>query len=78
MNEFPLPPAWVLDRLRDGLVIPAHPLATHAPPKTGHAPSARTDALLPRGGSGGLAVGVHTTQFAIREPKHGLLRPCLN
>jgi dihydrodipicolinate synthase/N-acetylneuraminate lyase len=28
-------------------------------------------------GAGGLAVGVHTTQFAIREPKHGLLRPVL-
>jgi dihydrodipicolinate synthase/N-acetylneuraminate lyase len=29
------------------------------------------------GGAGGLAVGVHTTQFAIREPKHGLYRPVL-
>ena len=28
-------------------------------------------------GSGGIAVGVHTTQFAIREPQHGLLRPVL-
>jgi len=26
-------------------------------------------------GAGGVAVGVHTTQFAIREPKIGLLRP---
>jgi hypothetical protein len=28
-------------------------------------------------GAGGLAVGVHTTQFAIREPQHGLFRPVL-
>jgi hypothetical protein len=28
-------------------------------------------------GAGGLAVGVHTTQFAIREPKHGMFKPIL-
>ena len=28
-------------------------------------------------GAGGVAVGVHTTQFAIREPKHGLFKPVL-
>jgi dihydrodipicolinate synthase/N-acetylneuraminate lyase len=28
-------------------------------------------------GAGGLAVGAHTTQFAIRDPKIGLLRPVL-
>jgi hypothetical protein len=28
-------------------------------------------------GAGGLAVGVHTTQFAIRNPEHGLFRPVL-
>jgi hypothetical protein len=28
-------------------------------------------------GAGGIAVGVHTTQFAIREPKHSLLEPVL-
>jgi hypothetical protein len=28
-------------------------------------------------GAGGLAAAVHTTQFAIREPRHGLLRPVL-
>ena len=29
-------------------------------------------------GAGGIAVGVHTTQFAIRDPKIGLLRPVLD
>jgi Dihydrodipicolinate synthetase family len=28
-------------------------------------------------GAGGVAVGVHTTQFAIREARHGLFRPIL-
>ncbi|HEX2999283.1 MAG TPA: dihydrodipicolinate synthase family protein, partial [Armatimonadota bacterium] len=28
-------------------------------------------------GAGGIAVGVHTTQFAIREPRYGLFRPVL-
>ena len=28
-------------------------------------------------GAGGIAVAVHTTQFAIRDPRHGLLRPVL-
>jgi dihydrodipicolinate synthase/N-acetylneuraminate lyase len=28
-------------------------------------------------GSGGLAVGVHSTQFAIRDPEHNLFRPVL-
>jgi hypothetical protein len=28
-------------------------------------------------GAGGVAVGVHTTQFAIRDPRYGLLRPVL-
>jgi dihydrodipicolinate synthase/N-acetylneuraminate lyase len=29
-------------------------------------------------GAGGLAAGVHTTQFAIRDPRHGLFRPVLS
>ena len=64
-------------RLFDGICIPAHPLAL--------TPERRLDERRQRGltryylaaGAGGLAVGVHTTQFAIREPKHGLLRPVL-
>jgi dihydrodipicolinate synthase/N-acetylneuraminate lyase len=67
----------VLNRLRDGLVIPAHPLAL----TTGRKLDERRQRALTRyylaAGAGGLAVGVHTTQFAIREQKHGLLRPVL-
>jgi dihydrodipicolinate synthase/N-acetylneuraminate lyase len=60
-------PAEVLAPLRRGCVIPAHPLALDAARKL----DARRQRALARyyldAGSGGLAVGVHATQFAIRE-----------
>ena len=63
--------------LRNGVVIPAHPLALTA----GRRLDERRQRALTRyyldAGAGGLAVGVHTTQFAIRDPKHGLYRPVL-
>jgi Dihydrodipicolinate synthetase family len=64
-------------RLLQGLVIPAHPLALDA----NRCLDERRQRALTRyylaAGAGGLAVGVHTTQFAIREPRYGLLRPVL-
>ncbi|MDE3151317.1 MAG: dihydrodipicolinate synthase family protein [Gemmatimonadota bacterium] len=61
--------------LREGQVIPAHPLAL-TPRRT---LDERRQRALTRyyadAGAGGIAVGVHTTQFAIRE--HGLYRPVL-
>ncbi len=72
-----MPPAWVLTALREGLVIPAHPLAL----TTARRLDERSQRALTRyyhaAGAGGLAVGVHTTQFEIREPCHGLYRPVL-
>ena len=68
-------PAEVLARLRRGAVIPAHPLALDADRKL----DARRQRALSRyyldAGAGGLAVGVHTTQFAIRDV--GLYQPVL-
>jgi len=64
-------------RLRQGLVIPAHPLALTA----GRRLDERHQRALTRyylaAGAGGIAVGVHTTQFEIRDPKVGLYRPVL-
>ncbi len=63
--------------LQRGLVIPACPLALNAGRKLDER---RQRALLryyAAAGAGGVAVGVHTTQFAIRAPAHGLLRPVL-
>jgi dihydrodipicolinate synthase/N-acetylneuraminate lyase len=67
----------VREHLRAGTVIPAHPLALDA--------SRRLDERRQRGltryyidaGAGGVAVGVHTTQFAIRDSRVGLYRPVL-
>jgi dihydrodipicolinate synthase/N-acetylneuraminate lyase len=63
--------------LKSGVVIPAHPLAL-TPNRT---LDERRQRALTRyymdAGAGGLAVGVHTTQFAIREPRHGMYRPVL-
>ncbi|WP_119419584.1 dihydrodipicolinate synthase family protein [Desertibaculum subflavum] len=68
-------PAEVLATLRRGTVIPAHPLALDANRKL----DTRRQKALSRyyidAGAGGLAVGVHTTQFAIRET--GLYEPVL-
>jgi hypothetical protein len=68
-------PAEILTTLRRGAVIPAHPLALDADRKL----DARRQRALSRyyldAGAGGLAVGVHTTQFAIRDV--GLYRPVL-
>ena len=70
-------PADILAALRRGVVIPAHPLALDA----GRRLDERRQRALSRyyidAGAGGLAVGVHTTQFAIRDAQHGLLRPVL-
>ncbi|HYF35758.1 MAG TPA: hypothetical protein VD994_10740, partial [Prosthecobacter sp.] len=63
--------------LQAGLVIPACPLALNAERKLDER---RQRALLryyTAAGAGGVAVGVHTTQFAIREPQHGLFQPIL-
>jgi dihydrodipicolinate synthase/N-acetylneuraminate lyase len=64
-------------RLLEGMVIPAHPLAlTHKRKLDERSQKGLTRYYLDAG-AGGLAVGVHTTQFAIREPRFGLHRPVL-
>ncbi len=57
------------------MVIPAHPLALTAERKLDERRQRALSRYYLEAGAGGLAVGVHTTQFAIRE--RGLLRPVL-
>jgi dihydrodipicolinate synthase/N-acetylneuraminate lyase len=68
-------PAETLALLRQGTVIPAHPLALDSSRRL----DTRHQRALTRyyldAGAGGLAVGVHSTQFAIREA--GLYEPVL-
>jgi dihydrodipicolinate synthase/N-acetylneuraminate lyase len=68
-------PAATLAALREGVVIPAHPLALDARRAFDRASQRALTRYYVDAGAGGLAVGVHTTQFAIRE--HGLHRPVL-
>ena len=65
------------EALRAGLVIPAHPLALDASRRLDERRQAALTRYYCAAGAGGVAVGVHTTQFAIRDPAIGLLRPVL-
>jgi len=70
----PLPPDLAA-LLRRGTVIPAHPLALDARRKLDERRQRALARYYLDAGSGGLAVGVHATQFAIREA--GLYEPVL-
>lgn len=61
----------------DGVVIPAHPLALTDARKLDERRQAALTRYYCAAGAGGVAVGVHTTQFAIREPHAGLYEPVL-
>src|SRR5213596_277695 len=63
--------------LLDGLVIPAHPLALTEARQLDERRQVALTRYYCDAGAGGLAVGVHTTQFAIRDPHVQLLRPVL-
>lgn len=77
MSEFPQPPGWVIERLRAGQVIPAHPLALTEQRRLDERRQRALTRYYHAAGAGGIAVGVHTTQFEIRDPRHGLFKPVL-
>jgi dihydrodipicolinate synthase/N-acetylneuraminate lyase len=64
-------------RLREGLVIPAHPLAVTAERRLDERRQRALTRYYLAAGAGGVAVGVHTTQFAIHDPTVGMLEPVL-
>lgn len=66
------------EKLRSGLVIPAHPLALDAHRRLDERRQRALTRYYLAAGAGGIAVGVHTTQFTIRDPKIGLLEPVLS
>ncbi len=61
--------------LADGTVIPAHPLALNAERRLDERRQRALTRYYVAAGAGGVAVGVHTTQFEIRQA--GLLEPVL-
>ena len=75
MADFDRPSAR--QRLSRGEVIPAHPLALTPARKLDERRQRALTRYYLDAGAGGLAVGVHTTQFALREPAVGLYRPVL-
>ncbi len=64
----------LLDR---GMVIPAHPLALDENRNLDEPRQRALSRYYIAAGAGGLAVGVHTTQFEIRGPRIGLFEPVL-
>jgi hypothetical protein len=60
-----------------GLVIPAHPLALTERRTLDERRQVALTRYYCDAGAGGIAVGVHTTQFAIRDPAIGLFEPVL-
>jgi len=63
--------------LHEGTVIPAHPLALTADRKLDEARQRLLTRYYMASGAGGIAIGVHTTQFQIRDPEIGLYRKVL-
>ena len=75
--NFDIIPSDVVSSLHQGVVIPAMPLALNSKRKL----DVRRQRALIRyyldSGAGGLAIAVHTTQFAIRRPEVDLYAPLL-
>ena len=65
------------DALRRGVAIPALPLALTSSRRLDERRQRALCRYYVAAGAGGIAAGVHTTQFAIRDPEHGLFRPVL-
>lgn len=60
-----------------GQAIPAHPLALDSQRRFSEKHQRALARYYFAAGTGGIAVGVHSTQFEIRDAKHGLFKPVL-
>jgi hypothetical protein len=76
MEQQILNPA-VKDLLHKGTIIPAHPLVLHENRALDEGRQRRLTRYYIASGAGGVAVGVHTTQFEIRKPEVNLLETVL-
>ncbi|HOP00516.1 MAG TPA: dihydrodipicolinate synthase family protein, partial [Bacteroidales bacterium] len=70
-------PGDILNALKKGVVIPALPLALDINRKFDERRQRALIRYYLDAGAGGIAVAVHTTQFAIRLPEVGLFEPLL-
>ncbi|MCX7704751.1 MAG: dihydrodipicolinate synthase family protein [bacterium] len=67
----------ILKKIKKGVVIPAHPLALTRKRKLDERRQKALTRYYLSAGAGGVAIGVHTTQFEIHDKKIGLYRPVL-
>src|SRR3954469_10631421 len=67
----------IRELLHAGTVIPAHPLALNERRQLDEDRQRRLTRYYIAAGAGGIAVGVHTTQFEIRKPEVNLLETVL-
>lgn len=67
----------IYDNLHAGTVIPAHPLALTSQYTLNEERQRLLTKYYIAAGAGGVAVGVHTTQFEIRKPEFNLFEPVL-
>ena len=77
MPNHPMPREDALASLKRGVAIPAHPLALTREGKLDERRQRALTRYYLAAGARGVAVGVHTTQFEIRDPKIGLFQPVL-
>lgn len=77
MLKYPEIDKAIASRLQAGVVIPAHPLAITDDNKLDDHYQRLLTRYYLASGAGGVAVGVHTTQFEIRKPEVNLLEPVL-
>jgi len=77
MAKYPILNAEVNAVLQSGVVIPAHPLALQQNLQLDEQRQRLLTKYYVAAGAGGVAVGVHTTQFEIRKPGIDLLEPVL-
>jgi dihydrodipicolinate synthase/N-acetylneuraminate lyase len=70
-------PRTIIELLHKGVVIPALPLALDSHRKLDTRRQRAIIRYYLDAGAGGVAVAVHTTQFAIRLPEHDLYKPVL-
>jgi len=73
----PMPSSSIMKILLQGVVIPACPLALDAQRRLDERHQRALIRYYAASGAGGVAVGVHTTQFEIREPGIDLFKPVL-
>ncbi len=67
----------IKELLHKGTIIPAHPLALNENRRLDEKKQRRLTRYYIASGAGGVAVGVHTTQFEIRKPEVNLLETVL-